>query len=32
MYGPGPYVNGAWKACGTLVEFSPVGCRVYIDS
>jgi hypothetical protein len=26
MYGWGPYANWAWKACGMLVEFSPVGC------
>jgi hypothetical protein len=26
MYGLGPYVNRAWKACGMLIEVSPAGC------
>jgi hypothetical protein len=25
-YGPGPYTDWAWKACGVLVGFSPTGC------
>jgi hypothetical protein len=27
-YGPGPYVDWAWKACGVLVRFSPTGCTL----
>jgi hypothetical protein len=26
MYGPGPYADWAWEACGVLVGFSPTGC------
>jgi hypothetical protein len=26
MYGPGSYVNRAWKACSVLIGFFPVGC------
>jgi hypothetical protein len=25
-YGPGPYVDWAWKACGMLIEFFLAGC------
>jgi hypothetical protein len=26
MYGRGSYVDQAWKPCGVLIRFSPVGC------
>jgi hypothetical protein len=26
IYGPRPYANQAWKACGELIGFSPAGC------
>jgi hypothetical protein len=26
MYGRGPYTDQAWKVCGVLIRFSPVGC------
>jgi hypothetical protein len=29
MYGPGPYANRVWKACGVLIEFSPAGCTLF---
>jgi hypothetical protein len=28
MYGQGPYMDRAWKACGVLIGFSPVGCTL----
>jgi hypothetical protein len=28
MYGRGSYADRAWKACGVLVGFSPVGCTL----
>jgi hypothetical protein len=28
IYGLGQYANRAWKACGVLIEFSPVGCTL----
>jgi hypothetical protein len=28
MYGREPYADWAWKACGVLVRFSPVGCTL----
>jgi hypothetical protein len=28
MYGPRPYTNRAWKACGLLIGFSLAGCTM----